>query len=62
LKTVIMTRPSAARHGFGGYPVAVLRMTSHFAASFAIGSLSLSLIVALTVLSIRVVAAVALPL
>jgi hypothetical protein len=61
-KAIVMTRSSAARHGFGGYSLSALRLKSNLAASFAIGSLSLCLIVTLTVLSIRVAAAVPLPL
>jgi hypothetical protein len=53
--------PRAA--GFEGHaaPVASSRLTSAVAASLAIGSLSLCLIVALTVLSIRVSMAMPLP-
>ena len=54
--------PRAA--GFDGpaLPVASSRLTSAVAASLAIGSLSLCLIVALTLLSIRVSMATPLPL
>jgi len=57
-----MIRPSAAA-GFGGRsaPVASSRLTDAVAASLAIGSLSLCLIVTLTVLSIKVSMAMPIP-
>jgi hypothetical protein len=57
-----MIRPSCAA-GFGGRsaPVASSRLTDAVAASLAIGSLSLCLIVTLTVLSIKVSMAMPIP-
>ncbi|MDR3450226.1 MAG: hypothetical protein P4M15_10875 [Alphaproteobacteria bacterium] len=57
-----MIRPSGAA-GFGGCsaPVASSRLTDAVAASLAIGSLSLCLIVTLTVLSIKVSMAMPIP-
>jgi hypothetical protein len=57
-----MTRsPRAAGFDGHGAPVASSRLTNAVAASLAIGSLSLCLIVALTVLSIKVSMAMPLP-
>jgi hypothetical protein len=57
-----MIQPSGAA-GFGGRsaPVASSRLTDAVAASLAIGSLSLCLIVTLTVLSIKVSMAMPIP-
>lgn len=53
-----MTRSTGAGHGFGDRAaLAASRLKNTIAASLAIGSLSLCLIVTLTVLSIRMVAA-----
>lgn len=53
-----MTRSPGAGHGFGDRAaLAAFRLKNTIAASLAIGSLSLCLIVTLTVLSIRMVAA-----
>ncbi|WP_315835383.1 hypothetical protein [Bradyrhizobium prioriisuperbiae] len=53
-----MTRSRSAGHGFGDRAaLAASRLKNTIAASLAIGSLSLCLIVTLTMLSIRMVAA-----
>jgi hypothetical protein len=54
-----MIRSLAAGHGFGSQParIASSRLTHAVAASLALGSLSLCLVVALAALSIRVAAA-----
>jgi hypothetical protein len=54
-----MIRSLAAGHGFGSRParIASSRLTHAVAASLALGSLSLCLVVALAALSIRVAAA-----
>lgn len=56
-----MSRSHALAAGFGSRAVSTFRLRSAVAASIAIGSLSLCLIVAVTILSIKVVAAMPLP-
>jgi hypothetical protein len=57
-----MIRSPGAGHGFGDRAaLAASRLSNTIAASLAIGSLSLCLIVTVTVLSIRMVAAMPLP-
>lgn len=56
-----MSRSHALAAGFGSRAVNTFRLRSAVAASLAIGSLSLCLIVAVTILSIKVVSATPLP-
>lgn len=56
-----MSRTSGAAAGFGSRAIQRFRQNSAVAATIAIGSLSLGLIVAVTALSIKVVAAMPLP-
>lgn len=56
-----MSRSHALAAGFGSRAVRIFRIRSAVAASLAIGSLALCLMVAVTILSIKVVAAMPLP-
>ncbi len=56
-----MSRSHGAVAGFGSRAATTFRLRTAIAASIAIGAISLCLIVAITVLSIKVVAAMPLP-
>jgi len=56
-----MSRSHGAAAGFGSRAATTFRLRTAIAASIAIGAISLCLIVAVTVLSIKVVAAMPLP-
>ncbi len=56
-----MSRSYGATAGFGSRTAATFRLRTAIAASIAIGAISLCLILAITALSIKVVAAMPLP-